>query len=114
MAKSSKRKKASRKATKAPCRQTMRPIDLDLSGGPKKKRPSGTAGAANHHTQEESKVVPSEGRLCSIIAFQTVTPGGLRAPSIFRKHAVDAASKRACVDIGRRLPTSPPLKKTPG
>jgi photosystem II stability/assembly factor-like uncharacterized protein len=41
MAKSSKRKKASRKATKAPRRQAMRPIDLDLSGGPKKKRPSG-------------------------------------------------------------------------
>src|SRR5262249_62088170 len=41
MAKASKRKKASRKATKAQRRQTMRPIELDLSGGPKKKRPSG-------------------------------------------------------------------------
>jgi hypothetical protein len=33
MAKSSKRKKASRKAKKARRQQTMRPIDLDLSGG---------------------------------------------------------------------------------
>ena len=41
MAKSSKRKKASRKAAKAP-RQRMTPeIHLDLSGGPKKRRRSG-------------------------------------------------------------------------
>src|SRR5262245_44923576 len=33
---------------------------------------------------------------------------------IFRKHAVDAASKRACVDIGRRLAAGPALKETPG
>src|SRR6516225_9677334 len=33
---------------------------------------------------------------------------------IFRKHAVDAAAKRACVDIGRRIATDPALKEAPG
>src|SRR5262249_58314700 len=32
---------------------------------------------------------------------------------VFRKRAVDAASKRACVDIGRRLATGPALKEAP-
>jgi hypothetical protein len=41
MAKSSKTRKAARKVTKARSGRTMRLIDLDLSGGPKKKRPSG-------------------------------------------------------------------------
>ncbi len=41
MAKSSKRRKTRRKATKALRHPTTRPIDLDFSGAPKKKRPSG-------------------------------------------------------------------------
>jgi len=41
MAKSSKRRKTRRKATKALRGRTTRPIDLDFSGAPKKKRPSG-------------------------------------------------------------------------
>ena len=41
MAKSSKTRKAARKPTKARSGRTMRLIDLDLSGGPKKRRPSG-------------------------------------------------------------------------
>jgi photosystem II stability/assembly factor-like uncharacterized protein len=41
MAKSSKRRKARRKTTKSLREQTTRAIDLDLSGGPRKKRPRG-------------------------------------------------------------------------
>ena len=33
---------------------------------------------------------------------------------IFRKHAVDTATKRACVDIGRRLAAGPALEETSG
>src|SRR5215831_3784553 len=33
---------------------------------------------------------------------------------VFPKHAIDAAAKRACVDIGRRLATGPALKEAPG
>src|SRR5262249_51911565 len=33
---------------------------------------------------------------------------------IFRKHAVDAAAKRTCVDIGWRIATGPALEKAPG
>jgi len=67
------------------------------------------------------------------MAFQTVTAAhGRVAPSfqrqvrwkfydpvllqhrIFRKHAIDAAAKRACVDIGRRLAAGPALKEAAG
>src|SRR5262249_32005240 len=33
---------------------------------------------------------------------------------IFRKHAIDGAAKRTCVDIGRRLATGPALEEAPG
>jgi photosystem II stability/assembly factor-like uncharacterized protein len=42
MAKSSNTRKRTRKVTKAAKARRMRPIDLDLSGGPKKKRPAGS------------------------------------------------------------------------
>src|SRR5215467_4305899 len=75
-------------------------------------------------------VWPPTSFACSIMAFQTVTPAqGRVAPSssdkcagifttplqhrIFRKHAVDAAAKCACVDIGKRLATGPALKEAP-
>jgi photosystem II stability/assembly factor-like uncharacterized protein len=41
MAKSHKRKKVSRRVAKTPPKKTVRDIDLNLSGGPRKKRPSG-------------------------------------------------------------------------
>src|SRR5262249_45600714 len=89
--------------------------DRDATGPLQQHRLTGDQLCVLHHRVPNGDASTWEGRtlLQRQVRWNFYDPVLLQH-RIFRKHAVDAAAKRACVDIGRRLATGPALKEAPG